>query len=68
MSVLLLSLGVTALLGLAACGGKAPPSMGPPQVTVATPLVRQITDWDEALSSRLLRNWVYKPALFLRLA
>jgi hypothetical protein len=28
----------------------------------------QITDWDEALSSRLLRNWVYKPALVLRLA
>jgi hypothetical protein len=26
-----------------------------------------ITDWDEALSSRLLRNWVYKPALLLRL-
>ena len=35
------------LLGLAACGGKPPPAMGPPQVTVATPLVRQITDWDE---------------------
>ena len=35
------------LLGLAGCGGKPPPSMGPPQVTVATPLVRQITDWDE---------------------
>lgn len=28
----------------------------------------QITDWQEALSSRLLRNWVYKPALVLRLA
>lgn len=27
-----------------------------------------ISDWDEALSSRLLRNWVYKPALILRLA
>jgi hypothetical protein len=27
-----------------------------------------ITDWEEALSSRLLRNWVYKPALVLRLA
>ena len=35
------------LFGLASCGGKPPPSMGPPQVTVATPLVRQITDWDE---------------------
>jgi hypothetical protein len=29
---------------------------------------RQITDWDEPVSSRLLRNWVYKPALVLRLA
>jgi hypothetical protein len=29
---------------------------------------RQATDWDEQLSSRLLRNWVYKPALFMRLA
>lgn len=29
---------------------------------------RQVTDWDEPLSSRLLRNWVYKPALMLRLA
>jgi hypothetical protein len=28
----------------------------------------RITDWDETLSSRLLRNWVYKPALVLRLA
>jgi hypothetical protein len=28
----------------------------------------QVTDWDESLSSRLLRNWVYKPALILRLA
>lgn len=35
------------LLGMAACGGKPPPSMGPPQVTVATPLLRNITDWDE---------------------
>jgi RND family efflux transporter MFP subunit len=35
------------LLGLAGCGGKPPPPMGPPQVTVAKPLVRQITDWDE---------------------
>ena len=33
--------------GLAGCGGKQPPAMAPPQVTVATPLVRQITDWDE---------------------
>jgi hypothetical protein len=29
---------------------------------------QQITAWDEPLSSRLLRNWVYKPALLLRLA
>jgi len=28
----------------------------------------QVTDWSEPLSSRLLRNWVYKPALLLRLA
>jgi hypothetical protein len=27
-----------------------------------------LTEWDEPLSSRLLRNWVYKPALVLRLA
>jgi len=29
---------------------------------------RQLTEWREPLSSRLLRNWVYKPALVLRLA
>lgn len=29
---------------------------------------RRLTRWQEPLSSRLLRNWVYKPALFLRLA
>jgi hypothetical protein len=29
---------------------------------------RDITDWREPLSGRLLRNWVYKPALALRLA
>ncbi len=29
---------------------------------------RLVTDWNEQLSSRLLRNWVYKPALVLRLA
>ena len=27
-----------------------------------------VTDWSEPLSGRLLRNWVYKPALVLRLA
>jgi len=35
------------LILLAGCGGSAPPSMAPPEVTVATPLVRKITDWDE---------------------
>jgi len=29
---------------------------------------RQLSEWREPLSSRLLRNWVYKPALALRLA
>jgi len=29
---------------------------------------QQVTDWREPLSGRLLRNWVYKPALMLRLA
>lgn len=38
---------ILAVLGLTGCGGKPPPSMPAPQVTVATPLVRQITDWDE---------------------
>jgi len=28
----------------------------------------RLTEWREPLSSRLLRNWVYKPALILRLA
>jgi hypothetical protein len=28
----------------------------------------EITDWSEPLSGRLLRNWVYKPALLLRIA
>jgi hypothetical protein len=27
-----------------------------------------LADWTEPLSSRLLRNWVYKSALVLRLA
>lgn len=35
------------LLLVAGCGGSPPPAMAPPQVTVATPLVRKITDWDE---------------------
>jgi hypothetical protein len=29
---------------------------------------QQVTDWREPLPGRLLRNWVYKPALLLRLA
>jgi hypothetical protein len=29
---------------------------------------RRVTDWNEPLSGRLLRNWVYKPALVLHLA
>lgn len=29
---------------------------------------QQLAEWSEPLSSRLLRNWVYKPALLLRLA
>ena len=29
---------------------------------------QQVTDWREPLTGRLLRNWVYKPALVLRLA
>lgn len=42
-----LLLPVTALL--AACGGGPPPPAAPPppEVTVATPLAREITDWDE---------------------
>jgi hypothetical protein len=29
---------------------------------------QQVSDWSEPLAGRLLRNWVYKPALALRLA
>lgn len=29
---------------------------------------QQVSDWSEPLAGRLLRNWVYKPALVLRLA
>lgn len=35
------------LLLVAGCGGNPPPAMAPPQVTVAKPLLRTITDWDE---------------------
>jgi RND family efflux transporter MFP subunit len=38
---------VASLVLVAGCGGNAPPPMQPPQVTVAKPLVRKITDWDE---------------------
>jgi len=36
-----------ALLLLAACGASAPPEQGPPSVTVQTPELRRIVDWDE---------------------
>lgn len=38
---------LAATLILSGCVGKPPPEMPPPQVTVAQPLVRKITDWDE---------------------
>ena len=38
---------VAAVAALVACGRGAPPSMGPPEVTVAHPLAQSITDWDE---------------------
>lgn len=39
---------IAAFLMLAACGGaKAPPPPPPPQVSVATPLQREVTDWDD---------------------
>lgn len=34
-------------LGLAACAKQAPPPPPPPQVSVATPLARRVTDWDD---------------------
>jgi RND family efflux transporter MFP subunit len=38
----------SALLLLASCGGnQAPPAPPPPQVTVATPLQREVVDWDD---------------------
>jgi RND family efflux transporter MFP subunit len=46
MKSLFLSLAAVLLL-VTSCGRKPPPAMAPPQVTVATPLVRRITDWDE---------------------
>jgi len=38
---------VAAVAALVACGRGAPPSMDPPEVTVAHPLAQSITDWDE---------------------
>jgi len=38
---------VAVLPGLGACTPKTPPPVPPTQVTVARPLVRDITDWDE---------------------
>ena len=32
---------------IAGCGGETGPQDGPPQVTVAQPLARKVTDWDE---------------------
>lgn len=40
--------GVLAFTLLAACGGEAPPAAPPPpQVNVATPLQREVVDWDD---------------------
>lgn len=41
--------GTLALLAasLAACGAEPPPAPPPPAVTVATPLVREVVDWDD---------------------
>ena len=39
---------LAAMLGLAACGSKhAPPPPPPPTVVVATPLIKQVVDWDD---------------------
>ena len=42
-----LRLEVTVFLLLAACGQKPPPPPPPPQVSVAIPLQRQVTGWDD---------------------
>lgn len=39
--------GIVASLLLVACGAPAPPPPAPPEVTVARPLAREITEWDE---------------------
>jgi RND family efflux transporter MFP subunit len=36
-------------LALAGCGKKEPPPPPPPQVTVATPLLQPVVDWDDAV-------------------
>lgn len=38
---------LSSLVFLGGCGRGGPPEMGPPEVTVARPLVRKVTDWDE---------------------
>ena len=47
MNIKLAFAGVALLLSLVACAGTTPPAPPPPQVEVATPLVRQLVDWDE---------------------
>lgn len=43
-----LRIGIAALLLLSACGsGGPPPAPPPPQVSVANPLQREVTDWDD---------------------
>ncbi|MDP5278231.1 efflux RND transporter periplasmic adaptor subunit [Sphingomonas sp. DG1-23] len=43
-----LALGIVALSLLAGCGGEqAPPAPPPAQVTVATPVQREVVDWDD---------------------
>jgi RND family efflux transporter MFP subunit len=39
--------GLCTLALAAGCGNEAGPQAGPPEVTVATPLARKVTDWDE---------------------
>ena len=40
--------GFVALAALSACGGGQPPAAPPPpEVMVATPLQREVTDWDD---------------------
>jgi RND family efflux transporter MFP subunit len=42
------AIAVLALTVLSACGGaEPPPAPPPPEVTVATPLQREVTDWDD---------------------